>query len=54
MKLLTTTDAAREAGTTRQTIAANIRKGKLKASRLGKDWAVDADSLKQFIKSRAK
>jgi excisionase family DNA binding protein len=47
---LTTTQAADIAGYTRDHIGLLIRRGLLSASKSGRDWSVDAESLLDYVK----
>jgi excisionase family DNA binding protein len=46
MNLITTTEAAVELKITRRRIIALITAGRLKASRMGRDWMIDQSDLK--------
>ena len=50
-ELLTTTEVAERLKITRQTVQRLIKAGKLKASRIGRDWRVKRNELETFLKA---
>ena len=46
--MLTTTEVAAKVGTTRYTVEREIRRGNLKAERLGRQWAVAEDEAERW------
>ena len=49
--LLTTQEVAGRLQLTRQTVQRLIKAGKLKASRIGRDWRVKRSALEAFLKA---
>jgi len=48
--LLTTSEVARRLRLTRQTVQRMIKRGDLKASRIGRDWRVKRSTLEAFLR----
>lgn len=48
MPPLTTQDAAARLGITPGLVAKYIRQGRLRATRFGRDWKIEAEDLEQF------
>jgi len=46
--LLTLREAAAKLGITADTLRAQIRKGRLRATKLGRDWVVEADEVARY------
>jgi excisionase family DNA binding protein len=46
---ITTTEAAHRLGTTRQTIAALLRSGKLRGIRIGKKWRINREDFERLL-----
>jgi excisionase family DNA binding protein len=46
--VLTTTEVAAKAGTTRYTVEREIRRGNLKAEKVGRQWAIQVDEADRW------
>lgn len=53
MPKLTTREAAARLGVTPRAVLALIKRGRLKAEMFGEQWAVDADSVRDFKPMKA-
>ena len=53
MPKLTTREAAARLGITPRAVLALIKRGRLRAEMFGEQWAVDADSVRDFTPQRA-
>lgn len=51
---VSTGDAARLLGVTHEAVSQNVRKGRLPAIRLGRNWAIPRDALLEFAKTYVK
>jgi len=49
---MTTTEAAKELGTSRARVVAMIRDGRIKAERFGRDWSIRDDALTPSLHNR--
>jgi excisionase family DNA binding protein len=46
---ITTTEAARRLGITRQTLSLYLRQGKLRGVKLGKEWRIPRNELERLL-----
>lgn len=51
---VSTGDAARILGVTHEAVSQNVRKGRLPAIRLGRNWAIPRDALLEFARTYQK
>jgi excisionase family DNA binding protein len=52
LKLLTTNDAAAKLGMDRHAVIANIKRGSLRAHKIGDHWLILPEDLQSFIRDR--